>query len=132
MYLRIGQICVRQRIHQKPCHSLQNEAKVLLTVDPGQVVQEQVVGQGLVRARGQVLVQGDDQHLQRGLHRLLPRVVEDQVVVGQDARGLVAAHQVQQGGEQGQRVPVVARRKMPDPAVADGVSLSDRRQIHAL
>lgn len=51
------------------------------------------------------MLQGDDEDLHGLLHQLLPVVGEQQVVVGDAvAHGVVGAHHVEQGGEEGQGV----------------------------
>ncbi len=131
--LRVGQVRLGQRIHQKSRDALQDEVKVLLAMDAGQVVEEEVVrkerdvgggGGGAAgrqgrRRRGRVLVQGDNEHLEGRLHQLLSGVVEEEVVVGQDASGVVPAHRVQQRREQRQRVAVLTRREVLDPPVIE-------------
>ena len=41
--LRVRQVGLDQRVHQQPGDALQDELEVLLAMDPGEVVQEQVV-----------------------------------------------------------------------------------------
>lgn len=43
----VGQVGLRQRVVEQPRHAPQQELEVLVAVDAGQVVDEQVVGQRL-------------------------------------------------------------------------------------
>ena len=72
-----------------------------------------------------------DVDLQGDLHQSLLTVWPDEVVVGKNALRVVATHSVEEGGEQGQGVPVVGASEVLHPPVAEQVSLASggRRYI---
>ena len=72
-----------------------------------------------------------DVDLKGDLHQSLLTVWPDEVVVGKNALRVVATHSVEEGGEQGQGVPVVGASEVLHPPVAEQVSLASggRRYI---
>ena len=73
-----------------------------------------------------------DVDLQGDLHQSLLAVWPDEVVVGKNALRVVATHSVEEGGEQGQGVPVVGDSEVLHPPVAGQVSLASGGKVHGL
>ena len=62
LFLGSWEICLCERVHQQPCDAAQDELEVLVPVDPGEVVQEEIVW-GRVSGALRVRLQGHYEHL---------------------------------------------------------------------
>lgn len=133
----IRQIRLHQRIIQKPRDSMQDELKVLVPVYPRQVVDEEIIRRLILRThrsyknsttnvhfpyiltinrahRRRVVVQGDDQDLQRAFDERLQRVAEQQVIVRHaQADRIVRADRVQERREHRQSMAILRRSQVP-------------------
>ena len=107
LFLRAGEICLCQWVHQQPRDARKDELEVLVPVDPRQIVEEQVVRRHALLPLPAVVVQRDQEDLKRQLHQLLLTVGPEEMVVREDAGWLVATDRVEEAGEERESVSVV-------------------------